>query len=145
MGKSGNPAKRAAQENPEPVEYDPTPVDAEGVEDFDAFWQEQDAKRDRIPVRIRGRVHFLPPALPLEFDMLSRKNAKRQDPKLVERLVGMLFGKDALAKWSRAGMDNEEFALLLAYATQRIDGGTMSMAEVAAKLAEREAANADPQ
>lgn len=138
MGKSGNPAKRAAQENPEPVEYDPTPVDADGVEDFDAFWSEQDAQRDRAQVRIRGEVVTLPAALPLQFDLLVRQNRRSKDPKVTERLVGILFGQGSLDKWRKAGMDAEEFAVLLSWATQRIGGGTMSMHEVAEKLREKD-------
>lgn len=140
MGKSGNPAKRAALEAADPIEYDPTPLDSAGVEDFDAFWQSQE--RTGIPVRIRGEVVTLPPALPLQFELVARRKKNSKDPRDTEKLVGILFGEDALTKWAGAGMDSEEFAVLLAWATQRIGGGTMSMAEVAAKL--QEAEGADP-
>lgn len=139
MGKSGNPAKAAAQAaEAEPAEYDPTPVDEDGVEDFDAFWQQQD--RPGKPVRIMGQVVTLPPAVPLEFELLAKRLAKRSDDKSIRRLVAILFGEDRLDAWAEAGMDVDQFKVLLAWAPQRIGGGTMSLAEVAAKIAEAEAA-----
>lgn len=138
MGKSGNPAKRAAQEAAEPdQEFAPTPIDADGVEDFDAFWDEQD--RPGVRVRIRGEVMTLPPALPLQFELLASKKRRSQDPEDAKKLVALLFGDpDAIKRWAAAGMDGQEFNVLLAWATQRVGGGTMSMAEVAQALREAE-------
>jgi hypothetical protein len=136
MGKSGNPAKRAEQENPTPVEYDPTPVDADGVEDFDAFWDQQNRKGARV--RIMGEVVQLPPAMPLQFQLESQRLDTSEDDDDVRRVVGLLFGSDAIDRWAEAGMDLQQFRVLLAWAPQRIQGGTMSLAEVAARLAEAE-------
>lgn len=137
MSKSGNPAKAAEQAQATETEYDPTPVDDNGVEDFDAFWDGQD--RPTKPVKIMGEVIHLPPAIPLEFELLAKRLEKRSDDKAVRRLVACLFGADTLDRWAEAGMDAEQFQVLLAWAPQRIAGGTMSLAEVAAKIAEANA------
>jgi len=134
MGKSGNPAKRAEQDRA--PEYDPTPVDAEGVEDFDAFWQAQDRAITRV--RIMGETVELPASLPLQFELEADRLSGSQDTDDLRYLVGILFGQDALDKWAKAGMDRQQFAVLLAWAPQRIEGGNMSLAEVAAKVAEAE-------
>ena len=135
MGQSGNPAKRAAQDAPKT--YDPTPVDADGVEDFDAFWETQD--RQPIPVRIMGEVVSLPPSLPLRFQLEAQRAEKSESEDDVRRCVGILFGTDAIERWAENGMDLQQFKVLLAWAPQRISGGTMSLAEVAARVAEAEA------
>lgn len=133
MGKSGNPAKAAQAE---PVEYDPTPVDDEGVEDFDAFWSQQD--RPGTPVRIAGELIVLPPALPLQTEMLTKRLARRSDEKSVRKLLSTLYGEDRLDAWAEAGKDADWLQVLLAWTIQRIGGGKLSMAEVAAKVAEAE-------
>jgi len=135
MGKSGNPAKRAEQDTA--PEYDPTPVDADGVEDFDAFWRAQD--REHITIRVMGENIDLPPAMPLEVELLAKRMQRRSDPKAVRRMIAALFGEDRTTKWAEGGMDAEQFQVLLAYTMQRLNGGTMSMAEVAERLREREA------
>ena len=138
MGKSGNPAKAAEQAaEAEPVEYDPTPVDEDGVEDFDAFWQRQDRRGPRV--RIAGEVVDLPPAIPLEFELLAKRMAAKADDKSVRRCVAVLFGADRIDAWAAAGMDSEQFKVLLAWAPQRIAGNDVSLAEVAAIIAKAEA------
>jgi hypothetical protein len=140
MGKSGNPALRAEQENTEPVEYDPTPVDENGVEDFDAFWETVAA--DPIPVKIRGQVFHLPPALPLQFELEAQRLSKSKKDKDVRHLVALLFGQDGYKRLAAAGVDTAQFGVLLAWAPQRIGGGNMSMAETAAEIAKAEAIEA---
>lgn len=135
MGKSGNPAKRAEQETPRA--YDPTPVTEDGVEDFDAFWQAQD--REHVTIRVKGENIDLPPAMPLEVELLAKRLQRRSDPKAVKRMLVALFGADRTEAWAEAGMDAEQFQVLLAYSMHRIGGGTKSMAEVAELLRDREA------
>lgn len=137
MGKSGNPAVRAEQENPPAREYDPTPVDADGVEDFDAFWQSQDRKG--VTIRVMGETIELPPAMPLEVELLAKRLQRRSDAKSVRRLLTALYGSDRTVKWAEAGMDTEQFQVLLAYTMHRLGGGDKSMAEVRELMAEREA------
>lgn len=135
MGKSGNPAVRAEQETT--PEYDPTPVDADGVEDFDAFWSAQD--REHITIRVMGENIDLPPAMPLEVELLAKRLQRKSDPKSVRRMLTALFGADRTVKWAEAGMDSEQFQVLLAYTMHRLGGGDKSMAEVAALIRDREA------
>ena len=132
MGKSGNPAKRAEAETPD-ADYDPTPVDDDGVEDFDAFWSSLDRKG--VTIRVAGETIELPPALPLEVELLSKRMSRRKaDAASVKRLLVLLFGEDRTEAWAGAGMDTEALQVLLAYTMHRIGGGTMSMAEVRAHL-----------
>ena len=136
-GKSGNPAKRAQQETPRA--YDPTPVDDNGVEDFDAFWSSLDRKG--VTIRVAGEDIELPPALPLEVELLSKRMQRRKaDAPAVKRLLVLLFGEDRTEAWAKAGMDTEQLQVLLAYTMHKIGGGTMSMAEVHAHLTESESA-----
>lgn len=134
MGQSGNPAKRAAQDAPKT--YDPTPVDDDGVEDFDAFWETQERKSK--PVRIMGEVIQLPPALPLQFELEAQRLGSSDSDDDVRKCVAILFGADMLERWAERGMDTEMFRVLLAWAPQRISGGTVSIPEVAARLRESE-------
>lgn len=134
--KSGNPAKAAAEA--EPVVYDPTPVDEDGVEDFDAFWSAQDRHGPRV--RIAGEVVDLPPAIPLEFELLAKRMATSSSDADVRRCVAVLFGADRIEQWAKAGMDAQQFKVLLAWAPQRIAGNNVSLAEVAAIIAKAEAA-----
>lgn len=142
MGKSGNPAKRAEADAPAPREYDPTPLDENGVEDFDAFWSS--LERKGAVVRVMGEDIELPPATPLEVELLAKRmNRRRADPAAVTRLLVLLFGEDRTEKWAKAGMDSEQLQVLLAYSMHRIGGGTKSMAEVAALLREQEAGSGE--
>lgn len=132
-------------QTPDPVE---TPDD--GVEDFDAFWNAQ--KRQGRRVRLFGEVIELPAALPLQFEMEARRLQRSKRDQDVTRLVGILFGEDALETYAKAGMDIEQFRLLLAWAPRAIagqkgkDGQPLTLAEVAAELAEADAKDsaADP-
>lgn len=122
----------------------------DGTEDFDAFWSSQ--KRTGRRVRLFGEVVELPPALPLQFEMEARRLQRSKRDKDVTRLVGILFGEDALERYAAAGMDIEQFRLLLAWAPRAIagqkgkDGQPLALAEVAAELAEADAEDgaADP-
>lgn len=133
MGQSGNPAKRAAQEHDEPAAVEPTPVDADGVEDFDAFWSSRERKRNAI--RIQGEVVELPAALPMQFELEARRHAASTDETVVRRLVSLLFGADLVDKWAEGGMDAEQFRVLLAYVPARLSGADLTMAQVADQLA----------
>lgn len=136
MGKSGNPAKRAEQETPAP-DYDPTPVDENGVEDFDAFWDGLDRKG--VTIRVMGETITLPPAMPLEVELLAKRMERRSDDAAVRRLISALFGKDRTEQWAKAGMDAFQFKVVLAYTMHRIGGGTMPMAQVAELVRAQEA------
>jgi hypothetical protein len=142
MGKSGNPARaaeQAAQKASAPVEPISEDLhDENSVEDFDAFW----ASRERRgkTTTIMGRTVELPPALPLQFEMEARRLERSKREKDVHRLVAILFGPDALDHWRKAGMDAEQFAVLLAWAPQVVAGNDVTLAEVADAVAKAEAA-----
>lgn len=141
MGKSGNPAKRAEAER-EPVEYDPNPVDADGVEDFDAYWSEQDRAGTRV--RIMGQVVQLPHSLPLRFELEAKRLRRSKKDSDVRHLVGLLFGQDALQAWTEAGMESHQLSVLLAWAPMRLAGNDVSFGQVEAMMAEQEAKGDDP-
>lgn len=133
--RSGNPAARAEQDAPTaPI---PTPVDENGVEDFDAFWSSLDRKG--LTIRVAGEDIELPPALPLEVELLTKRIGRRKaDAASVKRLLVILFGEDRTEKWANAGMDTEQLQVLLAYTMHRIGGGTMTMGQIHAALRDRE-------
>lgn len=143
MGKSGNPAKRAQQETESdaPV-YEPgETADEYGTEDFDAFWSSR-TRRVR-KTRVMGQDVILPPALPLRFEMEARRVERSKSEEDVRRLVGILFGEDALDGWIERGMDSEQFAVLLAWGPRKIAGHDITLAEVADML--ERAQTEDPQ
>lgn len=115
---------------------DVTPV--ESTEDFDAFWQSRTRKRK--VTTIMGRRTELPAALPLQFELEAKKVARSKRDKDVRRMVSILFGDEALAEWAEAGMDSEQFAVLLAWAPRVIAGHDVTLAQVAQELADYQAA-----
>lgn len=144
MGKSGNPAKAAEQEAAETEtparEYAPA-ADEHGTEDFDAFWAAR--KRTRRSTKIMGQLVTLPPSIPLQFEMEARRLERSKTDQDVQHLVGILFGPDALDGWIEAGLDAEQFAVLLAWAPGAITGSGMTLAEVADHIAASVAADTD--
>lgn len=85
-------------------------------EDFDAFW----ATADRKPATLRnvfGVDVTLPPSLPLKFEVEARKAQDSKDENDTKRLVGILFGDNALDTWTEVGMDLEQFSVLLMWGT----------------------------
>lgn len=108
---------------------------SEGVEDFDAFWASR--KRKDRATTIMGVATKLPPSLPLQFEMEAKRLSRSKRDKDVRKLVGILFGEDALAKWSERGMDLEQFMVLLAWAPRAIAGQPVTLAEVADEVAAR--------
>jgi hypothetical protein len=116
----------------------------EGLEDFDAFWSSR--KRKTHPVKIGGRIIHLPPSLPLQFELEARKLQRSKGDQDVRKLVGIIFGQDSMEHFAEAGMDVEQFQVLLAWAPRRIagelgeDGKPLTIAQVAAEVAERQAA-----
>ena len=126
-------------ENMEPL--DATEVDAD-LEDFDAFWSSQNRQGKRV--RIAGQVVTLPPSLPLQFELEARKLARSKSDKDVAKLLTILFGEDPTTKWAEAGMDLEQFQVLLAWAPRVIAGQNVTLAEVAEQVRKAQAAAEDP-
>lgn len=118
------------------------PDDDADLDDFDAFWESQD-KRKRRGVKIGGEWYELPKALPLQFDLEARKLAKSRKDEDVTKLVSILFGQDSYERFAAAGMDIDQFRVLLAWAPRRIMGHNVTLAQVAAEVAEQDATEGD--
>lgn len=123
-------------ETPEVPEYDAPELNESGAEDFDAFWRarDQSGKRKRKSTTIMGELVELPPSLPIWFELEAKRLQHSRDENDIRKLVGILFGEAALDKWAAAGMDGEQFAVLLAWAPLVIAGANITLAEVAASL-----------
>ena len=120
-------------DTPEQIDAEPT----ESLEDFDAFWQSR--KRKRRTVTIMGEQVSLPPSLPLQFQLEAQRLARSKNETDIRRLVSVLFGDDECTdRWAAAGMDLEQFAVLLAWAPQVVAGKHVTLAEVADQLAKAE-------
>lgn len=115
----------------------------ESLEDFDAFWTGHD-KRTRTRVKIMGQIIELPKALPLQFELEARRLQRSKSDDDVRKLVGILFGADAMEKWAEAGMDLDQFKVLLAWGPRRIAGEHVTFGQVAAEVAEAERASEAP-
>lgn len=118
-----------------------TDVDGDDLADFDAFWRGQNRKGKRA--RIAGEVVQLPPSLPLQFELEARKLQHSKREQDVHKLLTILgFPEDAQDRWAEAGMDLEQFQVLLAWAPRYIAGQNVTLAQVAAEVAEAQAADA---
>ena len=113
-----------------------------GVEDFDAFWAKR--KRRVRQTTIMGETVTLPPSLPLQFEMEAKRLQRSKRDQDVRHLVGLLFGEDALGRWSKAGLDLEQFMVLLAWAPRAIAGDPVTLAEVADTVAAHMAGGDEP-
>lgn len=110
--------------------------DSDALEDFDAFWTARDRKHPTV--KIMGKDYTLPASLPLQFELEARRLQRSKKNGDVQKLVGILFGQDSMAEWAEAGMDIEQFQLLLAWAPRRIAGQKITLAEVKAELSEKD-------
>lgn len=112
---------------------------AQASEDFDAFWSAQDRKATSLR-NVFGVDVTLPAALPLRFEVEARAAATSTDPEQTKRMVGILFGDDALERWTSAGMDLEQFAVLLLWGTVNTRApGSLTLAQAREAYAERAA------
>ncbi len=85
-------------------------------EDFEAFWKAKRRKGSQLR-KVFGADVVLPPSLPLQFEVEARKVQTSKDPEDTKRMVGILFGADAMDIWTAAGMDLDQFAVLLMWGT----------------------------
>lgn len=117
------------------------PDDIEDHTDFDAFWKKE-AKAAPKPstVTIMGDRITLPRALPLHFVLeqtrQQRLPKKQQDPMA---LAVILFGQVQVNKWARAGMDTDQFAVVISWVPAKLQGSDVTLEEVAQKLKEYQA------
>lgn len=85
-------------------------------EDFDAFWRGVERK-PTVLRNVFGVDVVLPPALPLRFEVEARRAQESSSEEDTRRMVGLLFGDDALDAWVAKGMDVDQFAVLLMWGT----------------------------
>ena len=61
------------------------------------------------------------------------------------KMLGLLgFPEDAMDRWAKGGMDLEQFQVLLLFATRKVSGKPITMAEAAETVAKAEAEKANP-
>lgn len=116
-----------------------TEPESEGFEDFDAFWAEQD-RRGTVLRNVFGVNVELPPSLPMRFEVEAHRVQGSAQEADVQRLVGLLFGERALARWVEAGMDLEQFGTLLMWGSANVSGTPMSLTRARDEYRRQEAA-----
>ena len=126
----------------ETPEQTPDVADVDAAEDFDAFWAGRGRKGKRI--KIAGETIELPPSLPLQFQFEAQRLEHSTNDDDVRKLVAILFGEDRTEAWAEAGMDLEQFKVLLAWAPQVMAGKDVTLAQVADMVARAEAATKNP-
>jgi hypothetical protein len=114
------------------------------VADFDAFFAEQaEPERRGVPLRLYGRTYTLPPTLPALYMLQLHRVMHSARPEDIRRLLGSLFGPEAVDDWAEAGMDDRKLGIVLMWATANVaDPGSLSMEQAAAAYDKREAAKA---
>ncbi|MFD5231020.1 hypothetical protein ACFWJ5_21270 [Streptomyces qaidamensis] len=112
------------------------------VADFDAFFAEQaEPERRGVPLRLYGRTYTLPPTLPALYMLQLHRVMHSARPEDIRRLLGSLFGPEAVDHWAEAGMDDRKLGIVLMWATANVaDPGSLSMEQAAAAYDKREAA-----
>ncbi|MCX4824248.1 hypothetical protein OG883_31205 [Streptomyces sp. NBC_01142] len=120
---------------------EPAEVEVE-VADFDAFFAEQAEPEPKgVPLRLYGRTYTLPPTLPALFTLQLHRVQHSARPDDIRRLLGSLFGPDAVDHWTEAGMSDRHLGIVLLWSTANVaepDG--VSMERAAQLYDEREAA-----
>ncbi|MGH3323263.1 MAG: hypothetical protein ACRDOV_02390 [Streptomyces sp.] len=97
----------------QPLDHD---VDGGEFDDFDAWRQAQRAKRGQGKrVRIFGRVVEMPTSLPLGLSLDLDELATSSEREDLERIVGEIYGADALDHWVSGDADVQDLQVLLAY------------------------------
>lgn len=99
----------------EALAYAEQNVPAEG-EDFMEFWAAQKRKATKLR-NVFGVDVELPPSLPLDFELQAKAVEDSQDENETKKLIGVLFGDEALDHWTRSGIDLDQFAVLLLWGT----------------------------
>lgn len=141
-----------ADENPfsivddEPIEdYTIEPDDEDDHTDFDAFWRKQPkAKKKPATATIRGVTITLPRALPLQYQLeVTRQGKLKQDKQNPLILASILIGEEQTKQLLRAGLDLDQFPILLAWIPAKLGGSNMTLEEVARDLEEYERKRAE--
>ncbi|MEU3102926.1 hypothetical protein [Streptomyces griseoflavus] len=112
--------------------------------DFDAFFAEQaEPVKQGVPLRLYGRTYTLPPTLPALFTLQLHRVQHSARPEDIRRLLGSLFGPDAVDHWTEHGMDDRKLGIVLLWSTANVaEPGKVSMERAAQMYDEREQAKA---
>lgn len=112
------------------------------VADFDAFFAEQARpKRKGVPLRLFGRTYILPASLPALFTLQLHRVQHSARPEDIRRLIGSLFGPEAVDVFTEAGMEDRELGIVLLWSTANVaEPHSISMERAAQLYDEREAA-----
>ncbi|MFI1191539.1 hypothetical protein [Streptomyces californicus] len=122
----------------QPIEPDEVEVE---VADFDAFFAEQAEPEPKgHPLKLYGRTYTLPPTLPALFTLQLHRVQHSARPEDIRRLLGSMFGPDAVDHWTEAGMSDRHLGIVLLWATANVaEPGVVSMSRAAQLYDEREA------
>ncbi|SDL14351.1 hypothetical protein SAMN05428985_11032 [Nocardioides sp. YR527] len=135
-------------EDDEPT-VDLVPEDDEDDEDdhtdFDAWWKKQaKAKKKPATTTIRGVTITLPRSLPLQYQLeVTRQGKLKPDKQNPLILASILLGQQQTQQLLRAGLDLDQFPVLLAWIPAKIQGSDMTLDEVARDLEEYERKRAE--
>ncbi|MDX3063412.1 hypothetical protein PV518_14675 [Streptomyces sp. ND04-05B] len=110
------------------------------VADFDAFFAEQaEPETKGHPLKLYGRTYVLPPSLPALFTLQLHRVQHSARPEDIRRLLGSMFGPDAVDHWTEAGMSDRHLGIVLLWATANVaEPGVVSMERAAQLYDERE-------
>ncbi|WP_399088028.1 hypothetical protein ACGH2B_12510 [Streptomyces sp. BBFR2] len=111
--------------------------------DFDAFFAEQATAKPRATLTLYGRTYTLPDSMPLLFTIQMERVQASEDPDDVRRMLGTLYGPDALDQWAEKGMTDRQLGIVLIWSAANIrTPGSVSMQRAAELHDEGEAAKA---
>lgn len=101
------------------------------TEDFTQFWDNVRTQESggKVLRNVFGIDVQLPTSLPLRFEMEARRLAMTEDDEEARRMVGYLFGNDALDHWIEQGCDTEQFGVLLMWGSANASGHDMSLSQ----------------
>ncbi len=111
---------------------------AEG-EDFGRFWDSRKVKPRKALRNVLGVDLVLPEALPLQFEIESRRLQDSSDPRDIGRLFDLLFGAGRYDDLVARGLDADMFGVILMWGTLNGNGIDFTLAEAHAKAEEMKA------
>ncbi|MFJ1708576.1 hypothetical protein [Kitasatospora sp. NPDC088346] len=115
-----------------------------GLDDFDAFFAEQNTRPRAETFLLYGRRYTLPDALPLIFTLQMERLQHSTDPGDVRTILRTLVGEDALDFWAEQGMTDRQLGIVLIYAAANVRRpGSVSMRRAAELHDEQSAAKAE--
>jgi hypothetical protein len=123
---------------PHTPQHDPDQADE--VADFDQ-WREQQRRRRGGGKRVRafGQLVELPTGMPLGLTLALDHLSGSSDLADIKRIVGQIYGADALDHWIANGVELEDFQVLLTYGIAAANGQAITFERAAELVAEARA------